>query len=136
MRVRTGSELHQEAYDHILKLLSATVNASLAELGHFPGSGVILQELRQQNQQFRDLTTKLHEDNVTLQRIADGQKRDIAALQCGNLTLQRQIESLVGERRQLDEDLRKVVIERDNLVSYTRVCALVHLIRGVSTFTQ
>lgn len=118
-----NDSLEQEAYDHVLKLLSFSVNASLSELGHFPGSGTLLQELRNQNKQFQDVSRKLHEDNVTLQRVINKQKQDISSLQNHNFGLAKQLESLGHECRQLNETLKKVIIERDNLVSYTQVMA-------------
>lgn len=121
-RVLPCSNLEQEAFDHVLKLLSFSVNASLSELGHFPGSGMLLQELRNQNKQFHDVSRKLHEDNVTLQRVINKQKQDISTLQNHNFSLAQQLEALGHEYRQLSETLRKVIVERDNLISYTQVC--------------
>ena len=106
-----------------MSLLSATVNASLAELGHFPGSGMLLQELRHQNYKFHDLTTKLHEDNVTLQRIIEKQKHDMLQLQDKISVLQNQNKELKHEYRSASEKLKKVIIERDNLTYYSRMYA-------------
>lgn len=118
MHIRDKSDQEASVHAHVMKLLSATVNASLSELGHFPGSGLVLQELRQQNQHFRDVTVKMHQDNATLQRVVDRQNQDI-------IMLQNQAEDFRREFRQLNEKLRKVIIERDNVVSYARMCVFV-----------
>lgn len=100
----------QQLFNKIVQILSATVNGTLAELGHFPMSGQFLEETRKQNKEMRDVITKLHEDNIVLQRIVNSQAGQIAALQHDLDAHRHEIQVLHGQ-------LEQVIIERDNLAT-------------------
>lgn len=74
----------------------------------------MLQRLQQQNQAFRETTEKLHEDNVTLQRVIDG-------LRNHTIQLEQKLQIYQHEYQNLQENFRRVLIERDNLACYTRM---------------
>ena len=122
-----ASDVDEEAYAHIMNLLSATVNASLAELGHFPGSGALLHEIRRNNYQLQNLCAKSREENATLQHVIDKQRQDMNQLQSKNSQLQIQLRELRRSSRAAEEKLRKMTVERDNLVSYSRTCVSICL---------
>lgn len=101
-------ESDAEVYSNIIRIMAATVNASLAELGHFPMSGQLLQELRSQNQQFREVVVRLHDDNVTLSRNVDGLKKRVHELE-------QHLAQSQQELRNMHQFLQQTVQERDQL---------------------
>ena len=105
-------------FTDILRILSATVNGSLAELGYFPGSAQLLEQLRQQNLEFRTVTEKLNADNVTLQHMIDTQSQRVNELQ-HQLNIHRH------ELQRMHAQLNHVTIERDNLAMHVRMCVCI-----------
>ena len=100
-------------FSSIMRVLSQTMNASLAELGYFPSLGAMVQELRKQNHEFHEVTRRLHTDNHTLQRTVESQDQHIRQLQA-------ELEAYKRELRNVNEGLRQVTLDRDNLIQYVR----------------
>jgi septal ring factor EnvC (AmiA/AmiB activator) len=94
--------------------MSATLNASLAEMGHFPLSNQILQELRQQNTEFCHVNANLREHIVALQRVIEFQSQQLGELH-------KQIELHRHELHRLHGQLKQAAFERDNLARHARM---------------
>ena len=69
-----------------------------------------------QNLEFRDVTARLHADNHTLQRAIEDREQH-------NQRLQAELEMYKRDFHNLNEQLRQIASERDNLVQYARMYA-------------
>ncbi|GJE84349.1 hypothetical protein PsYK624_004250 [Phanerochaete sordida] len=103
-----------EVYSNVMRVLSQTMNASLAELGYFPSLGAMAQELRKENRDFHDMTLKLHADNRTLQRTIEGHEQHLR-------NLAAELDAYKRECRRLGERLHHALAERDHFAQLTRM---------------
>ncbi|EKM59305.1 uncharacterized protein PHACADRAFT_205508, partial [Phanerochaete carnosa HHB-10118-sp] len=92
----------------VIRVLSQTMNQSLAELGYFPSLGVMVQELRKQNREFHEVTVKLHSDNHVLHRDIDLREQHIQKLQA-------ELDAYKRDFFRTNEWLKQITSERDHL---------------------
>lgn len=103
-----------DVFSQIMRVVSETMNGSLAEIGCYPSLGNMLKELREQNRQFYDVSQKLHADNTTMQRTIESQEQLIHKLRA-------ELDAYRREFHRVNESLRQVANERDAFAQYARM---------------